>query len=64
MIVCCDDTLLFNTNLSMELFEFCKARNMFEKEKIKDLLIRNVDAIFLNDMDFKQSLKNEINDKY
>lgn len=31
IVICCDDTLLFNTNLSMELFEFSKAVNLFEK---------------------------------
>ena len=25
VIMCCDDTLLFNTNSSQELFEFAKA---------------------------------------
>ena len=53
LVICCDDTLLFNTNLSMELFEYCKASGLFEKEKIKQLLTRNVDAIFLDDSEFK-----------
>ena len=64
VIICCDDTLLFNTNLSMELFEFCKSFKIYDKEKIKQLLVRNVDAIFLDDPEFKQSLKDEILSKY
>ena len=59
-IICCDDTLLFNCNLSTELFEFCKAIQLFDKEKIKSLLVKNVDAIFLDDKEFKETLKNEI----
>lgn len=49
LIICCDDTFLFNTNVSMELFEYVKAMEIKEPEQIKNLLIRNVDAIFLND---------------
>lgn len=64
MVVCCDDTLNFNTNHSMELFEFCKAINLYEKDKIKQMLIRNVDAIFLDDDEFKKQLKDEIQQRY
>ena len=46
LVICCDDTLLFNTNISAELFEYAKAIKEYDPEKIKDLLIRNVDAIF------------------
>lgn len=53
VIICCDDTLLYNTNLSMELFEYCKSFRIYDKEKIKQLLIKNVDAIFLDDPEFK-----------
>lgn len=47
IIVCCDDTLLFNTNLSMELFEYAKAVKMTESAQLKKHLIRNIDAIFM-----------------
>lgn len=49
MIICCDDTLLFNTNISMELFEFAKAVKITEVSDLKELLIKNVDAIFYED---------------
>ena len=52
-IICCDDTLLFNTNISMEMFEYCKAVDLVEREDIKQLLVRNVDAIFYDDGEFK-----------
>ena len=64
MIICTDDTLLFNTNISMELFEFCKAIDMLEKEDIKNLLVRNVEAIFYDDQEYKDNLKKEIMQKY
>jgi len=46
MVICCDDTLLFNTNLSMELFEFAKAVEKYDLDALKSQLIRNIDAIF------------------
>lgn len=49
IVICCDDTLLFNTNLSMELFEFAKAVQLFDASTLKKLLARNLDAIFLDD---------------
>ena len=58
MIVCCDDTLLFNTNISMEVFEYAKAVEMFDKEELKALAMRNVDAIFFDDEEYKAHLKN------
>jgi hypothetical protein len=60
MIVCCDDTsnlmkqlnysfiVLFGTNLSNELFEFAKAVKASTRD-LKELLGRNVDAIFASD---------------
>jgi hypothetical protein len=30
LVICCDDTMLFNTNLSMEMFEFIKAAKYFK----------------------------------
>lgn len=35
IIVCCDDTFLFNTNLSMEFFEYAKAMKMTQPEQLK-----------------------------
>lgn len=64
MVVCCDDTLLFNTNLSAELFEFAKATKITEKEDLKQMLIRNVDAIFCQNEEYKNELRSEIRDKY
>jgi len=53
-IVCCDDTMLFSTNISTELFEYATA---FQStgEKLKAMLLRNVDAIF--DDESKEWLK-------
>ena len=64
MVVCCDDTLLFSTNLSMELFEFCKATQMTEPADIKKWLCKNFDAMFLDDPSFKVKLVAEIEGKY
>ena len=49
IIIGCDDTLLFNTNLATEFFEFAQAVKVFDKEELKELLLKNVDAIFLDD---------------
>ena len=64
MIVCADDTFLFNTNISMEFFEYAKAVGKFGKEELKAHLMRNVDAIFLDDEDYKDHLKNQIIAKF
>lgn len=64
IIVCCDDTFLFNTNLSMELFEFAKAMNMTEASQLKKFLIKNVDAMFLDDDQVKEKIRSEIENKY
>ena len=64
LIICCDDTFLFNTNLSMELFEYTKAMGIQDNDNIKSQLIKNVDAIFSDDNDYKQRLKDEIFNKY
>lgn len=63
LVICCDDTFLFNTNLSMELFEFSKAMSL-TSDQIKDLLVRNIEAIFYLDNDFKETLKSEIMNRY
>lgn len=64
LAICCDDTFLYNTNLSLELFEFCKSFGVLESGDIKKLLVRNLNAIFLDDPDFKQHLADEITNKY
>lgn len=64
LIICCDDTFLFNTNLSMELFEYTKAMGITENEQIKSQLIKNVEAIFMDDLSYKEKLKDEIFNKY
>lgn len=63
LVICCDDTFLFNTNLSMELFEFAKAMDL-TSDQVKDLLVKSISAIFFMDDDFKESLKNEIMNRY
>lgn len=45
IIICCDDTMLFSTNLSSEMFEFANGFQVTSNE-VKSLLLRNVDAIF------------------
>ena len=64
LIVCCDDTLLFNTNLSMEFFEFAKVMKMSEPSQMKKFLIKNIDAIFTDDDHLKELLKSEIENKH
>lgn len=44
-IICTDDTMLFSTNISTELFEYSKAFDV-SSEELKALLIENVEAIF------------------
>ena len=65
LVICCDDTLLFSTNLSMEWFEFCKAVELTDTGKIKALIGRNLDAIFMPDAgSFKTKVIAEIESKY
>jgi len=45
IIICCDDTMLFSTNHSSELFEYANGFKVTSQEA-KDLLLRNVDAMF------------------
>ena len=56
-IVCADDTMLFSTNISTELFEYCNAFGV-QGDELKALLKRNVDAIF--DEKCKEELATEI----
>ena len=57
VIICCDDTLLFGTNLANEMFEYAKGFGIEPKE-LKGLLLKNVDAIF--DETAKESVRKEI----
>lgn len=52
--------MLFGTNLSNELFEYAKAVGA-ETKDLKELLLRNIDAIF--DEDLKPYLREKI-EKY
>jgi adenosine deaminase len=57
IVICCDDTMLFSTNISTELFEFANAFQVTGKQ-LKAQLLRNVDAIF--DDSLKPWLKEQI----
>jgi len=59
-VICTDDTMLFSTNISTELFEFAKGFKV-STEDLKALLVRNVDAIF--DEDCKGEIREQI-EKY
>lgn len=45
MIICTDDTMLFSTNISTELFEYSKAFDVCS-EDLKQLMLKAADAIF------------------
>jgi adenosine deaminase len=59
-VICTDDTMLFSTNISTELFEFAKGFKV-STEDLKALLVRNVDAIF--DESCKEEIRAQI-EKY
>lgn len=59
LIICCDDTMLFGTNLSNELFEFAKAVKASTRD-LKGLLEKNVEAIFASDDETKEWLRDKI----
>ena len=46
--ICCDDTMLFSSNLSTEMFEYA---NSFQKDSqhLKDQMVKGVDACFCDD---------------
>ena len=48
----------------MELFEYAKAMEIKDLQVLKDNLIRNLDAIFYDDKEFKEKVKQEIINKY
>lgn len=43
--ICTDDTMLFSTNISTELFEYSKAFDVSSLE-LKDLMLKGVNSIF------------------
>ena len=57
IVICCDDTMLFSTNHSSEVFEFANSFGL-DTAFLKSLLMRNVDAIF--DESSKAWLRQEI----
>jgi len=55
--ICTDDTMLFSTNISTELFEYCKAFDV-TSERLKEIMLKSVDAIF--DSKCKEWLRGKI----
>jgi adenosine deaminase len=55
--ICCDDTMLFSTHHSTEFFEYMNAVEADSKD-CKEMVLRNVDAIF--DDSVKEWLKEKI----
>ncbi len=51
--------MLFGTNLSNELFEFGKAVKATTRD-LKELLVRNVEAIFSTDDETREWVRNQI----
>jgi hypothetical protein len=51
--------VLFGTNLSNELFEFGKAVKATTRD-LKELLVRNVEAIFSTDDETREWVRNQI----
>jgi len=56
-IICADDTMLFSTNISTELFEYGHAFSITTSD-MKERLVRNADAIF--DESCKEWLREQI----
>jgi len=46
--ICTDDTMLFSTNISTELFEYAKGFDV-SSEDLKRMMERSVDSIFAED---------------
>ena len=64
IIIGCDDTLVFNTALGAEYFEYAKAVKAYDVETLKAMLTKNVDAIFFDDQEYKRYLKDVVIDKF
>lgn len=57
IIVCCDDTLVFQTDITKELYLYAEALGLHDQDALKNLLQSNVDAIFMDDDGFKDELR-------
>jgi len=49
--ICCDDTLLFKTDITKELFLFAKAAGLERREDIEVVVRRSREAAFLTEKD-------------
>ncbi len=59
MCICCDDTMLFGTNIANEMFEFAKAVGATTGQ-LKKLLEKNAGAIFAKDDETREWVKQQI----
>lgn len=60
LVICCDDTMLFGTNISLEMFEFAKAVKASTSD-LKSLLTRNAEkALFAKDEETREWVKQQI----
>jgi adenosine deaminase len=60
LVICCDDTMLFGTNISNEMFEFAKAVNATTAD-LKQLLLRNAEgALFAMDEETRLWVRQQI----
>lgn len=57
IIPCCDDTMLFNTNMINELFELVNLLQLNQLD-IKEMYLKSIDAIF--DDGCKEAIREEI----
>lgn len=57
LVPCCDDTMLMNTNMVSEYFEFVKITKVNQKG-LKEMVVKAVDAVFDNDV--KEKLRDNI----
>ena len=56
--ICTDDTMLFSTNLSTELFEYAKGFDV-SSERLKQMMLRSCEAVFADEV-CKEWLKERI----
>lgn len=57
IIPCCDDTMLFNTNMINEVFELVNLCKL-DQVQLKEIVQNSIEAIF--DEDAKEALREEI----
>jgi len=60
LIVCCNNTLLYNTNISLELFEYAKEAEIYDEESLKLMLCENAEALFWDDEVYIEELQKKI----